>query len=171
MTKNKVKVLSDAFEEQYGAAIEMLEQVVKICPDEIWNDRSSGPPFWQVTYHTMWFLDWYLGGSKNERETFKPKYQEKPSLQESPEEIISREQLKAYLLDIKKKGKKRFEELTLDELIQPSVFEWHGSSIHSSLMYNLRHVMLHIGALHSRLLRKGIKLDNWVSQAPIMVKK
>jgi len=63
------------------------------------------------------------------------------------------------------------DQLTLEELIQPSVFEWHGGSIHSSLIYNIRHVMLHIGALNLRLLRKGINLDNWVSHAPILPNK
>jgi len=76
-------------------------------------------------------------------------------------------QLLDYLTDIKGKAKYRFENLTIDELIQPSVFEWHGNSVLSSLLYNLRHLMLHIGALNLRLHRKGVKLDNWVSNQRI----
>ncbi|MHA2226466.1 MAG: DinB family protein [Candidatus Hodarchaeales archaeon] len=173
MTKKESKIFSNAFQEQYGAAIEMLEQVIQNCPEIVWNDRTSGPPFWQVAYHTMWYLDWYLGRSNEERETFKPMFNEKrfEKLEKLPEETLSREKIKTYLFDIKKKCKNRLEQLTLEELIQPSVFEWHGSSILSSLIYNIRHVMLHIGALNSRLLRKGIKLENWVSQAPITLKE
>jgi hypothetical protein len=165
------EILSKALHEQYGAAFEMLEQVVKNCSEEVWDERSSGPPFWHVVYHSMWFLDWYLRGSKEEREAFKPKFEDErfeKRLDKLPKELLSREQLLSYLFDIKKQAKQRLEKLTLEELIQPSVFEWHGSSILSSMMYNLRHVMLHIGALNSKLLRKGVKLDNWVSQALIL---
>ena len=157
--------LSLAIHEQYGAAINMLESVINNCPEEIWDDRTSDPPFWQVAYHTMYFLDWYLARSKEERETFKSKYNAAyRNLDTLPRDTINRDQLLPYLFDIKGKAKRRFETLTLDELNQPSIFEWHGTSVLSSLFYNIRHVMLHIGALNSRLLRKGVKLDNWVSQ-------
>lgn len=56
----------------------------------------------------------------------------------------------------------------MDTLIQPSVFEWHGNSIISSMIYNLRHVILHIGALNFKLLRNGVSLENWVSRSSIL---
>ena len=80
---------------------------------------------------------------------------------------MTHNQLLDYLSDIKEKAKNRFGDLTSDELIQRSVFEWHGKSILSSLLYNLRHLMLHIGALNLRLHRKGVKLDNWVNNQRI----
>ena len=163
------KIFSDAIHEQYGAAIAMLEQNLKSCPKEVWDDRTSGPPFWQVTYHVMWYLDWYLSDSKKVREIFKSKFGEEPSqdLNKAPKVTLTRNQLLDYLSDIKEKAKSRFGDLTSDELIQRSVFEWHGKSILSSLLYNLRHLMLHIGALNLRLHRKGVKLENWVSHQRI----
>ena len=50
-------IIKVALNEQYGAAIGMLEQDLKSCPNEVWDDRTSGPPFWQVAYHAMWYLD------------------------------------------------------------------------------------------------------------------
>lgn len=143
------------------------------CPEEVWDDRTSGPPFWQVTYHSMYYVDWYLASSKEERETFKPKYEKKPfeNLDKLPKDTINRDQLLVYLIDIKIKAKRRLESLTIEEVNQPSFFEWHGSSVLSSLFYNLRHLMLHIGALNTRLLRKDIKLDNWVSWSLIEEKQ
>lgn len=169
--KDISKVLSDAINEQYGAAIGMLEQNLKSCPKEVWDDRTSGLPFWHVAYHAMWFLDWYLSDSKKARESFKSKFGEEhshfESLDKVPEITLTCEQLLDYLSDIKEKAKKRFADLTSDGLIQPSVFEWHGNSVLSSLIYNLRHVMLHIGALNLRLHRSGVKLENWVSHQRI----
>ena len=163
------KIFSDAIHEQYGAAIEMLEQNMKKCPKEVWDDRTSGPPFWQVAYHVMWYLDWYLSDSKEARESFKSKFGEEPlqDLNNAPKIALTRNQLLDYLSDIKEKAINRFGNLTSDELIQRSIFEWHGKNILSSLLYNLRHLMLHIGALNLRLHRKGVKLENWVNNQRI----
>jgi len=159
------RIIIDAINEQYGAAIAMLKKNVKSCPEEVWDDRTSGPPFWHVSYHVMWFLDWYLSDSKDAREAFKSKFGDEPSrhLNESPEITLTKTQLLDYLSDIKLKAKNRFQKLTSDELLQSSVFEWHGNSVLSSILYNLRHLMLHIGALNLRLHSKGVKLENWVS--------
>jgi len=165
--KDIIKILSDAINEQYGAAIGMLEQNLIKCPDEVWDDRTSGPPFWHIAYHVMWFLDWYLSDSKKARYSFKSKFGDESSqlkdLNTAPGIKLTRDQLLDYLSGITEKAKNRFENLTSDELIQPSVFEWHGNSVFSSLLYNLRHLMLHVGALNLRLHEKGVKLDNWVS--------
>ncbi len=117
----------------------------------------------------MWYLDWYLSDSKEARESFKSKFGEELSqdLNRPQEKILSSAQLLDYLADIKQKTKNRFENITSDELLQASVFEWHGSSVLSSLIYNLRHLMLHIGALNLRLHSKGVKLENWVSSKRI----
>ena len=160
------KILANAINEQYGAAIAMLEQNLKVCPQEVWDDRTSGPPFWHIAYHVMWFLDWYLSDSREARESFKLKFGKASShfedINKTPELAFTCDQLLDYLSDIKEKAKNRFEDLTSEYLLQPSVFEWHGNSVFSSLLYNLRHLMLHIGTLNLRLHRKGVKLENWV---------
>jgi hypothetical protein len=163
------KIFSDAINEQYGAAIGMLEKNLESCPEDVWDDRSNGPPFWHVAFHVMWYLDWYLSDSKEARKSFKSKFGKEPSqnLNQAPEITLTRSQLLDYLSEIKEKAKNRFKEITSDEMIQPSVFEWHGNSVLSSLLYNLRHLMLHIGALNLRLHRKGVKLDNWISNQQI----
>ena len=40
---------------QLGAAIDMLENAVLACPDELWSDRSQRPEYWYVVYHTLFF--------------------------------------------------------------------------------------------------------------------
>ena len=42
---------------QFGAAIDMLENAVKACPNELWETPSQ---FWYTAYHTMFYLDYYL---------------------------------------------------------------------------------------------------------------
>lgn len=162
------ETIKNAINEQYGAAIKMLQHNLKTCPKDLWDDRTSGPPFWHVAYHAMWFLDWYLSDSPKSRETFKSKFGDKSSHFEQltvdniKDIVLTPKQLLEYLSEIKENAKRRFDNLTLDVLTQPSVFDWHGNSVLSSLLYNLRHVMLHIGTLNLRLHRKGVKLDNWI---------
>ena len=163
------KTFLDAISEQYGAAIAMLKKNLKSCPEEVWDDRTSGPPFWHVAYHVMWYFDWYLSDSKEARESFKSRFGDEVSqeLNKAPEITLTATQLLDYLSDLKEKTKNRFENIASDELLQSSVFEWHGNSVTSSLIYNLRHLMLHIGALNLRLHSKGVKLENWVSSKRI----
>ena len=56
---------------QFGAAIDMLENGLRACPDELWgarlwHERSQQPEFsefWYVVYHTLFWLDLYLSGA------------------------------------------------------------------------------------------------------------
>ena len=55
---------------QFGAALDMLENAMLACPDELWSDPSKKPEwvsngvvgFWYVVYHTLFFLDLQLSG-------------------------------------------------------------------------------------------------------------
>jgi hypothetical protein len=65
--------------QQFGAAIDMLDNALRACPDglwreRLWNDRSPQPEFsefWYVVYHTLFWLDFYLSDSV---EGFAPPY-------------------------------------------------------------------------------------------------
>jgi hypothetical protein len=41
---------------QFGASIDMRENALLACPDDVWNDNTQ-PEFWYITYHTLFFLD------------------------------------------------------------------------------------------------------------------
>ena len=49
--------------QQFGAAIDMLENAMLACPNKLWSNRSQRPEFWYVTYHTLFWLDLYLSDS------------------------------------------------------------------------------------------------------------
>ena len=53
---------------QFGAAIDMLENSMRNCSPELWGKRmwvryAEFSEFWYVAYHTLFWLDLYLGGS------------------------------------------------------------------------------------------------------------
>src|SRR5437867_1036141 len=52
--------------QQFGAAIDMLENAIEACPEALWSDRSQPQQFWYVAYHALFWLDLYLTGSSEE---------------------------------------------------------------------------------------------------------
>ncbi len=47
---------------QFGAAIDMLENAIRACPEELWSDRSQHVQFGCTVAHTLFWLDFYLSG-------------------------------------------------------------------------------------------------------------
>lgn len=162
------KSISTSIAEQYGASIKMLENIVQNCEVELWEDTNREPIISQIIYHSLFFLDYYLSKNKTEREAFKGRLGDDKMGERTDgmlwDKIYTRAELQEYISFIREKAKKRFDELSLEELNSQSVFEWHGSSILSSLLYNLRHVMLHVGALHVRLNAVAREPQKWVSK-------
>jgi hypothetical protein len=36
--------------QQFGAAIDMLDNAIRACPKEVWSDRQRRPEFWHTAY-------------------------------------------------------------------------------------------------------------------------
>ena len=49
--------LKEILWKQFGAAIDMLENAILACPDELSNNGSN---FWYQAYHCLFYLDYYL---------------------------------------------------------------------------------------------------------------
>lgn len=159
--------IMQAVSEQYAAALKMLEDTVTKCDAALWQDSTTETVISQVIYHTMFFVDFYLSKNKAERESFKGKYGDDGGSFHEPDRLFTKEQLTTYVQEIKEKANELFSELTIDDLNKQPVFEWHGSSELSSLLYNLRHIMLHVGALHVRINAVGNNMPlRWVSKIP-----
>ena len=50
---------------QFAAAIQMLRSAVEACPDDLWDERTHGTPFWHLAYHALFFTDFYLSDDAN----------------------------------------------------------------------------------------------------------
>ena len=46
---------------QFEAALAMLKQCVEQCPAELWESKIAELSVRQVAYHTLFFVDYYLG--------------------------------------------------------------------------------------------------------------
>ena len=152
--------------QQFGASIDMLENAITACPENLWGDRSQQPEFWYLVYHTLFFLDLYLSDSE---EGFAPP--EPFTLSELdpagvlPERIYSKEEMLSYLEHSRKKCQVKIEVLTDEKARQNCTFGWLESSILEMLLYNMRHIQHHAAQLNLILRQQTDSAPNWVAKA------
>ena len=153
---------------QFGAAIEMLENALLACPDDLWDDPAQQPGFWYVAYHTLFWLDLYLSDSLA---GFAPP--EPFTLDELdpagliPERPYPKATLHAYLEHGRRKCRARLEALTEAAARRPCGFEWLDLSVAELQLYSLRHVQHHAAQLNLMLRQRTGAAPRWVKRAAL----
>jgi hypothetical protein len=158
---------------QFGAAIDMLDNALRACPDALWRERlyddSAVQPefteFWYLAYHTLFWLDFYLSDSA---ESFAPPAPFTLSEFEGgmlPERVYTQAELQTYLQYGRQKCQTTIEGLT-DALAPQRVrANWSAMSVAELLLYNLRHVQEHAAQLSLFLGQRIRFAPGWVGQA------
>ena len=151
--------------QQFGAAIDMLENAVTACPEELWNTRSR---FWYIGYHTLFFLDYYLSDETPMEKDFLPPAPFTTSEFEDgvmPERVYDKVELLTYCRFGRQKLRDQLERLTEEELLTKCfVSEYKDYSIVEMLLYNMRHVQHHAAQLNLLLRQIIDAAPNWVSR-------
>ena len=156
---------------QFGAAIDMLDNAIEACPDELWQARlfSDEPAefaeFWYVAYHCLFWLDFYLSETA---ENFTPPAPFTLSEFESgqlPERVYSKAELRTYLAYGRSKCQTTIESMTdfmAPQQVRPN---WRVESVAELLIYNLRHVQEHAAQLSLFLGQETGSAPGWVGKA------
>ena len=125
---------------QFGAAIDMLENALCTCPEELghsrlWDNPSERPEyahFWYLAYHTLFWLVLYLSGAV---EGFTPPapftLDELDPAGLHPERPYTKGELLGYLDYDRKKCQTEIETLTDETAQRLYRFEW-GNSVSRS---------------------------------------
>lgn len=160
--------------QQFGAAIDMLENALRACPDRLWRDQLWDHPseqpeyaqFWYVAYHALFWLDFYLSGSL---ERFTPPAPftlgDLDPAGLLPEKPYSKDELQAYLDHGRQKCRATIEALTDEKARQRCKFRWGEISFLELLLYNMRHVQEHAAQLNLMLGQKVGSAPGWVIKA------
>lgn len=160
---------------QFGATIDMLENAMQSCPDDVWSDPDRKPEwpeddvvgFWYLVYHTLFFLDFYL--SENTVEDFAPPPPfTRDELDPSgllPERPYTKAELQRYLDHVREKCRLAIEGMTEEGALRRRSFgtSYEGSFV-ELLLYNMRHVQHHTAQLHLILRRRTRSAPGWVSR-------
>ncbi len=167
--------------QQFGAAIDMLENALVACPSTQWQGRlwsapsdHSLPPefaeFWYIAYHTLFWLDLYLSGSREE--DFAPpapfSWAELDPAWVLPARPYTKEELHAYLAATRRKCHTTLVALTDEQARQTVEYPWMEGQAASFLelqLYNMRHVQEHAAQLNLFLGQNARdSASDWVSQ-------
>jgi uncharacterized damage-inducible protein DinB len=144
---------------EYYALIEMLQKAINICSKELWDRKTEGIPFWQLAYHSVYYLDFYLGESPKKHEQ---RFDIKENLDERMKKILTKEQLKTYLIEVKEKCDRVLEGLSTKELEGKNSYFWTGPTLAHRLVYNIRHSQHHVGQLNLILRQNENKTVKWI---------
>lgn len=162
--------------QQFGAAIDDLDNALRACPDDLWRDRLWDnaadrpefflPEFWYIVYHTLFWLDLYLTGTE---EGFVPPTPftliEQDEDGPLPERPYTKEELQAYLDDCRRKCQAAIEALTEEAAQRRCQFGWGEVSFAELLLYTMRHVQGHAAQLNLWLGQKTGSAPVWVAWA------
>jgi hypothetical protein len=152
---------------QFGAAIDMLENAIVACPESLWADRSRNPEFWYVTYHTLFWLDYYCSDSPD---GFAPPapfgLEEMDPTGVLPPRVYTKSELLAYLAHCRAKCRAAIESLSPEKARgRRSLLGSIDLALDELYLYNMRHVQHGAGQLNLILRQTIDSAPRWVRVA------
>jgi len=159
--------------QQFGAAIDMLDNTLLACPDELWRarlyDEHTVQPelaeFWYIAYHALFWLDFYLSESAEEFAPPAPFTLSELETGLLPERAYAKAELQTYVEYGRNKLRTRLETLADEMAPQRCRLDWPEMSVVELLLYNMRHVQEHAAQLSLFLGQKVGSAPGWVAKA------
>lgn len=150
--------------QQFGAAIDMMENAINACPAQLWNEETA---FCRLAHHTIFFLDYYLSDATPKESAYTPpppftklEFEDVPTL-----EMYTKEQILKFLGHARQKLLLQLGNNTPEDLLSKRfVSEYRDFTLFELLLYNMRHVQHHAAQLNMLLRQHGITPPNWVSR-------
>lgn len=154
--------------EQFGAAIDMLDDALSYCPDRLWaaavwtdeEDARYGQ-FWFIAYHALRWLDIYLAGAARPGQFASPPPFTGAVL---PDEPYTKAEVQNYLQICRHKCQRTIEELT--DVRAAEICTWDQPYLRLQLM-SMRHVQEHASQLNLFLGQHGVTGPDWVAAARV----
>lgn len=161
----------DAIWQQFGAAIDMLEDAIRACPDEHWQDEmwrfdAHLSQFWYIAYHSLFWLDFYLSGSEAGFQPPAPfTLSEFDPAGALPPRVYAKDEILGYMQYGREKCRTTIAELTDVRAREVLRFGKREQSYAELLLYNMRHVQEHGAQLGMYLGQLAERDARWVGKA------
>ncbi len=149
---------------QFGASLDMFENALVKCPDNLWDDD---PKFWYNAYHCLFYTDYYLSTEPDKFHPPEPYTLSEFSAYEMPDRVYTKEQLVSYTGHCREKCRKLIAGLTSEIAEARWINEYKNYSMFELIIYNMRHVQHHTGQLNMLLGKLDHDLPIWVSQTKV----
>jgi hypothetical protein len=161
---------------ELGAAFEMLSNAINNANDKVWNSPSDQRRFWNIAYHTIFFCDIYLSDFDPDIDNVEEQYRLPAYLKDWKDSVdfgkinepaISKEVLQQFLNETRSKLRARFAEGIVENQIGEKATSWLRMPKGAVLLYNMRHIMQHVGQLNDILVKHGQATSRWLASIPI----
>lgn len=163
------KVITNILASQYKASLGMLRNVLDKTPEEQWNNEDYNNPNWQIAYHILWGVKFYLGANPESYVPFQNAIEGAESLggsqdwENTDEGVVvegfhTKDELLSFINEIENNLQQRIEALPLEE---NSGFEWYPYSRLELHINSIRHIQHHTAQLIERLKANGITGFSW----------
>lgn len=160
--------------QQFGAAIDMLDNALRECPDDLWCEplwdthaaRPEYAQFWYLAYHALFWLDLYLTGTED---GFVPPAPfaliEQDEDGPLPERPYTKAEIQTYLDGCRQRCKAMIETLTDEGAQRICRFGWGEVAFAELLLYSMRHVQEHASQLSLMLGQSVGSAPGWRGKA------
>lgn len=176
---------------KYAEEIDSLERALKDCPDDLWErsiwevkredpwvwpikrGMGDGLPdnqrmqihsaLWNVAYHTLFFLDFYLSGGISPYEPPAPFRLDDHGGNALPVRMYTRSELLSYLDHSRETARSTLETLTDEQAERPVR---RGQPFADLLLHNLLHVREHVAQINLFLSLRGVARTDAAQTGP-----
>ncbi|MBI5963188.1 MAG: DinB family protein [Chloroflexi bacterium] len=157
---------------QFGAAIDMLSDALRDCPDDLWEKRlwedqpdqwvaDGFSAFWYLGYHALFWLDLYLTGAEEGFTPPAPFDLVEMDAGESLPRTYTRQELLGYLEYCRQNCKQTISVMSNEQAYRLCRFPWGELSFAELQLYSLRHVQEHGAQLRMFLGQQAGKSAEW----------
>ena len=153
--------------QQFGAAIDTLDDAIRLCPEALWTatvwkdtDDARYGQYWWIAYHALSWTDLFLTSTYEDFQPPSPFIRGK-----FPEQPYTKAQIKTYINHCRGLARSIFENLTDEKAHEVRKFAWMEPTYLELQLYSMRHVQEHAAQLNLVLGHLGVTGQDWVAQA------
>ena len=145
--------LHKAIQSQYLASLEMLKQVIVMCPETLWDAPGNEEKFWKKSYHALFYAHLYLQKAEKDFVPWEKHHDPDGEVPFTKDEVLE------YLSFVHEQV---LASLPGTDLEAESGFHWLPFNKLELQLYNIRHIQHHTVELYERLgTNENIELD-WI---------
>ena len=154
-------IFLNSLKNNYFINFKMLEKIIEICPNDLWNKKVSGFVFWQQILHTFAGEHFWL---REENSEFIEPFKDKnvyPELEKDPENILSKDVIKNFCIETKEFVEKWFNGKDDNWLKLPSKI-YSKMTNNDVMLGQITHLMYHIGHCDAIFRENGIETGEYL---------
>jgi hypothetical protein len=160
----KNNTILSSLRKHYFLSISMLEEIIEICPDELWNTRKSGYVFWQRLLHVISESHFFL---RKENTKYNEPFKDKkvyPELDKESETDLTKEDIKKCFSEAKEFAEIWFAEKDDNWLKLSSKISGYTHLTNYDTMANwlIMHNMYHVGHCDAIFRENGIETGKYL---------